>query len=301
MQHNTTANWFILGAGAMGCLWAASLKEAQQTCSLIIRPESREKYNKQYLTLKDNQNIKQFIVHHTTPQQITEPIQRLIIAVKANDAINAINSIRNKIAKKAVVVILINGIGIQEKIAEILLGRHTLIGCSTDGAWTDRPLSVTHAGKGLTWIGTTTNHPIITLPYMPRLDIRYSNNIQCKRWEKLVINSVINGLTARYHCLNGELLSSEERIKRVEALAHESERVLTKSSICLPKHTLELSMAVIKNTSTNKSSTLQDVEKNRMTELPWINGFLLSEGERLRIKLPEHRRLMYELKQMGIQ
>ena len=296
-------HWFILGAGAIGCLWAARLKEANISCTFIIRPESKNKYGGSQLTLHSDNTQQQFPMACSPSHTLTTPIENLIITVKANHAIDAINNIKSAISDHATVLILLNGVGIQQQIAKLLPKRTIWIGSTTDGAWIEKPLTVHHAGKGITWLGLNDAtlklpHPI---PFIKGLDIRICDNIHSRLWQKLAINSVINGLTARYRCKNGELIKYEDRRQRVYALAKESEQILKKLGIQLDESILDLSLRAIKNTAANRSSTLQDVIKKQSTELPWINGILIAEANRLNIELHEHKRLMYELHQMKIQ
>lgn len=296
-------NWFILGAGAIGCLWAAHLHEAGIKCTLVIRPESWGKYDAPQLTLHADNTEKQFSVSQVSADTVKAPIRQLILTVKAGEAINAINSIKHAIAHDAIILILLNGLGIQQEIVELLPGRKIWLGSTTDGAWKEKPLTVHHAGKGVTWIGPYDSdcNALCPIPTISGLDIRACNNIHTRLWHKLAINSVINGLTARYHCTNGELLTCKERIQRIKALASESEQVLNKSSIPLAGNILDISMQAIKSTAANRSSTLQDVINKQPTELPWINGFLINEAKQLDLELHEHKRLMHELHQMKIQ
>lgn len=294
-------DWFILGAGAIGGLWAVSLKECGQTCYAITKSSAQNKHDKIPFTLKENGATVTLPVDCISTDQIDRSVHKLIVSVKANDATAAVESIKYALAKNATVILLMNGMGFQSEISKLLPDQHIWIASTTDGAWREAPFCINRVGRGMTWLGQTqetlAENP---LPFMPRLDVALCNDIHTKTWHKFAVNSIINGLTALYHCKNGELLSCNKRKQRLKMLANECTYILQKKAVPMADNLLDMSLSVIKKTAHNFSSTLQDVIKGNPTELPWINGFLINEARQIGIKLHAHEELMLELHSMNI-
>ena len=291
--------WFILGAGAMGCLWAVSLKEADAPCTLILRDAVSSEIK---ITLYEHGLPSHVLVNAISTHGLKKNIHKLILAVKANDAVSAINSIQHALTPSAEIVLLQNGLGIQEQVVQLLPGKTVWAVSTTHGVWREKPWTIHHAGRGSTWLGEYNSqvNTECSLPLMPRIKVCLCDNIHGRLWHKLAINSVINGLTAKYQCLNGELIMCGKRLSQVHALAAECENLLKKKGIQLPDTVLNLALETIEITADNRSSTLQDVLNNRMTELNWINGFVIEEAGRLGMEVKAHKYLMHELHQLGI-
>ena len=291
--------WFILGAGAMGCLWAVSLKEADVPCTFILRDIQSSEIK---ITLYEHDAPNHAVVDTVSAYGLKQNIHKLILAVKANDAVDAINSVRYALAPAAEIILLQNGLGTQEQVARLLPGHVVWAVSTTHGVWREKPWIAHHAGRGFTWLGAYNPEVNIecSLPLMPRINVCLCDNIHERLWHKLAINSVINGLTAKYQCQNGELTTCGKRLSQIHTLAAECENLLKKKDIQLSDSVLNLALETIAVTENNRSSTLQDVLNNRITELNWINGFVISEANRLGVEVRAHKYLMHELSQMGI-
>lgn len=116
--------------------------------------------------------------------------------------------------------------------------------------------------------------------------------------QKLVVNSVINPITAILGCHNGELFEREPGRRLAYRVCKEASLVFQKEAIANAKKGTspsdvyvppELSMKnlllecenVAKVTASNTSSMLADLKKgNRFTEIEYLNGYLLTLGNR---------------------
>ena len=107
--------------------------------------------------------------------------------------------------------------------------------------------------------------------------LRYDANIEQRLWRKFAINCAINALTVIHDCRNGELLDGSRRQQQLRALCEEIGFVLEALS------------------RRNLSSTLQDVRRGRSTELPHLNGYLISLAESADIPAPRNIALMADI------
>ena len=291
--------WYILGAGAIGCLWAAAFMEAGRSCTLILKKPGAPPVSVLTLHEKDTA-AKQFSVSTVSVCSCPAPVHRLIISTKAYDAAFAVRGIRHCLAPGAVVVVLCNGMGVQHEIAELLDDCSVFFAVTTNGSWRSAPLVAHHAGRGGTLVGTPDkrmDHRDCPLPSTPRFPYEWCEDIELSLWHKLAVNSVINGLTALYRCANGELLTCPERKSRLEALAGETSRVLHCAGVSGAGQVLSSALSVLEKTRDNVSSTLQDIISGRRTELEVINGYLIRQADVLGVEVSSHKHLMRDLKQ----
>ena len=104
------------------------------------------------------------------------------------------------------------------------------------------------------------------------IGVRIVRDIDGWTWLKLAVNAAVNPLTALLRIENGEVLhpnlySAAHRV--VEEVSRVAERCL---GIELPANPHEMLDSVVKETSRNRSSMLQDIEAGRKTEVDYING-----------------------------
>lgn len=293
-------NWFVLGAGSMGCLWAASLASKGITPRLIVRASGDQP--RVALRLTAAGQTEQFVVESVCAQRINVPIDRLVVCTKARDTLAALHSIEPFLGDNCHILLLQNGMGSQEVVAKTFSNHTVWAASSTDGAYLMAPFHVCHAGQGETWIGPLTGTSTDGFDELLdnfRLTVHHHADIEQKLWEKLAVNCCINGLTALFDCRNGELLDGDVKQSWLDKLVDETALVLQRMGI--PATSLrDRVYRVCKITAENISSTCQDARLGRATELPFINGFLIDKASALTIPVPHHRTLMAQLEAAGI-
>ncbi|WP_257294987.1 ketopantoate reductase C-terminal domain-containing protein [Endozoicomonas sp. YOMI1] len=120
-----------------------------------------------------------------------------------------------------------------------------------------------------------------------------------KLWEKLAINSCINGLTAWFNCRNGELLDNGENQVWLDQLIVETSGVL--AALGMPATALKDSVyGVCQITASNLLSTCQDARRGRATELSFINGFQIQQANPLGATVNGHHQLMDQPSAAGV-
>ncbi|WP_263080543.1 2-dehydropantoate 2-reductase [Endozoicomonas sp. Mp262] len=302
-------NWCILGAGSMGCLWAAKLSEKGISPTLILRPERFHGLGKNQVTLKLTAFSGIVTEHHlsiTSAKAINTPIDRLIVCTKAQDAKKAVLPLKDQLTPASSLLLLQNGMGSQQEIVDLLPEQNIWAGSSTDGAFLTEPFKVCHAGKGETTIGEIQwGHQTAQFPFSDLLDnfglaVHKTSDIKQILWRKLAVNCCINGLTALYDCKNGALVDHQEKYKHLTNLISETSRTLKGLNKNLNTDISRLVESVCRKTANNISSTCQDARSDRMTELAYINGFLLNLARQHGIAMPEYSKLLSALKLKGI-
>jgi 2-dehydropantoate 2-reductase len=274
--------WHLLGAGSLGCLFAAYLQRAGIAVDLIVRDAAtvQQLHTNGGITLSRDDQHATVSLEAATPNTIDGPIEQLIICTKAHQTPAALTAIKPKIADNAIIVLLQNGMGVRELLQRELPNAIILHALSTEGAFRSARFHVTHAGRGETVIGAI--DPIeqsiaeaVVESLQCELPVKTVSDIQRRLWFKLAVNSVINPLTALHRCRNGELLSLQNIDATVMQLCEELAQVARAEYIDLSAAQMRDEVfRVMQATSANKSSMLQDVEAKRATEIDFINGFI---------------------------
>ena len=289
----------ILGAGALGSLWAGYLAETHAV-SLVAKPGDRRSNHRFTLTtpegLSHNLNL---------PLQCPDRLQcdLLLVTTKAPDTLAALSPLLAVLPHKVPVVLLQNGMGPQQALAQAFPEQALLAATTTEGAFRQDPRQIQHAGRGLTWIGGLTPVGSETLATVVRilgdsgLDCRATDAIEARLWQKLAINAGINPFTVILGCRNGELIGQPYFEDRLQPLTQEVQAVALASGIALTDTDLPARIReVARATAGNRSSMLQDILAGRRTEIDMINGFVVATGRRLGVATPVNEELVAAVK-----
>lgn len=293
-------HWHILGAGAIGCLWATHLAKAGHRVTLIVRTQDAlNRFNQQGGITLEHENISTLFTANAQLADTEEPIHNLLLTTKAYDTKTALASVQTRLSQDAQIVILQNGMGAQQSSAEQLAPKRVWAASTTDGAWLKAPFHVVFAGQGATRVGPLNATRQTDLPTQPQgmtpaepMQVIADADIEVSLWRKLVINCAINPLTALYDCRNGELVTDPDKYQHMTALCEEMDTLCNAKSLTLfDTPIIEQAAAVATATGANYSSMLQDVRQQRRTELDFITGYLLKIAGEQGLNLPQNQSL----------
>ena len=205
----------ILGAGSLGSLWACRLARAGKAVRLILRDEQRLAAYQAAggLTLLEQDLTSHYAIPAET-DQAHAPIHRLLVACKAYDAAPAIARLAPRLAAGAELVLLQNGLGSQDEVADQVPHARCIFASSTEGAFREDDWRVRFAGQGFNWLGDPVN------PSVPQwfddlhdaaIPAEWTVDILTRLWRKLALNCAINPLTVLHDCHNGGLLAHRSK------------------------------------------------------------------------------------------
>jgi 2-dehydropantoate 2-reductase len=183
---------------------------------------------------------------------------------------------------------------------ERALGTGRALGGTTSMGATVLDLNrIRHAGWGETIIGepggsrSARADAILALFEGAGLAVSFTDNLPGLLWSKLVINVGINALTALTRLHNGQLVRHEGTRQVMKRAVEEAVRVAEKLGIrLLYDHPVDKVASVCEATAGNVASMLQDVLKEKRTEIRQINGVVVRHGAELGIPTPANEVLL---------
>lgn len=287
----------IIGPGAMGLLFAARLKRFtnEEVMLLDYKKERADFLNKNGVKVEGIKG--DFHVH--VPVLLKDKVfvapDFVMIFVKAYNTRDAAYEIRDIIEHNTVVLTLQNGLGNIEILEEII-ERKVYGGITAEGATLLSPGHVRHAGYGDTIIGPFHKGLQDLQDILNRAGFKTEirDDIEGIVWGKLLINIAINPLTAITGLKNGMLPKMDGTKKIMEGCLREAIEIADKKGIRLPyEDPVKKAHGVCKNTAGNISSMLQDVLAHKPTEIDFLNGAIVREGEKLGIRTPVNSTLTH--------
>ena len=287
----------IVGPGAMGCLLAGMMGRAGLEVMLLDhRSERAAHIRREGLRLETGLGEIQVPVGVTLEPLELSGVDLVLICVKAYDTEVVSRQLR-ALAPSPYFLTLQNGVGNVELLGSCLPREKVLAGITSHGATALGPGWVRHAGSGDTFVGSgfaedsgnqdpgvrMAQHCLSSAGFETRTVPRINPLI----WSKLLVNVGINALTALTRLRNGDLLSLSVTEQTLEEAVAEAILVARAKGIeLLYDDPLGQVKNVCRSTAPNLSSMLQDVLKEKRTEIDFINGTIMREAEKLRIPVP---------------
>lgn len=116
---------------------------------------------------------------------------------------------------------------------------------------------------------------------------------------KLIVNAIINPLTAIHDIANGQLIANDRLKPDASSLLQELTPLLT---CLLPKmSTDEIASHIVQvaqNTANNSSSMRQDLKAGKQTEIDFITGYLIKQAKSHQIELSQHATILNKIKRL---
>lgn len=285
----------VVGVGAMGSLFAYLFSQAGYSPWLLDKCQERVDSLK-----KDGLRVEGVTgTHHcdlgkitTDPEEIGT-VELLIVFVKAYDTEKALKGAVSLIGDDTQVLTLQNGLGNLEKIVNIA-GPHRAIGGTTaHGATQLNNNHIRHAGIGETTIGALKGGEVKGINNIKKIldscgiKTTVTDDLEGTLWSKLVVNAAINPLTAITQLKNGELIEHADLLDVQRRIVEETCAVAKAKAITIHyRDPVEKVKDVCRATASNKSSMLQDIINGNKTEINYINGAIVSEGNKHTIPVP---------------
>lgn len=280
----------IVGAGAIGTLFAYRLAAANDVTLLEIRRDVVEAINRDGVRL-DGEPVRQ--VRASTEARELYPVAALFVFVRATDTLRALRPFAGELNPSAAIISLQNGIGNEEAIKTALGGHVALVlGATTESSLTITPGHARPIGVGLTVVGSGGATPETCNRIAKLLDdagIRASTvyDIRPHLWGKLIANAAINPVAALLDRSNGVVLEDPNASEIARSLAQEAATVANAVRIALPfSDPWSYVRTIVEQTADLRNSMVHDLHAGSRTEIDFINGAVVATGRRAAVPTP---------------
>jgi len=284
---------FILGAGAIGSVIGALLSKKNDV-TLVGKEAHVEAIKSKGLLVSSNVN-ETFRLGADT--QIREMPQGTLIflTTKAYDSEKAVKGISRLLREDTVILVLQNGLG-NEQIIKGAVGYKAKVLRGT----TNMAAEFFRAGEIKFWEGETTleqddsTEEIAAIMNNAGLKASVSNDIKSEIWSKVVVNSVINPLTAMFRVKNCEI-SAQPLAEVRHQIIRECIQVGNAEGVTFAKD-LEREIGEQIMSYSNYSSMCQDIMRGKRTEIDFLNGKIVELGARHHISTPVNETMVHLIK-----
>ena len=305
----------IMGSGSLGTIIGALISKGNDEVELIdVYEKHVQALNEHGATITGTVN-ETIPVKAITPDEMSGTYDLVLLLTKQVFNEEVVTNLKKFLHNDSVVLSLQNGVPEEDLV--LRLGNNRVIGGSVEfGATFKEPgiselTTATEAFKGNAFqIGELDGSMTDRIQKIKVvLDLvggtNITDNLVGTKWSKLLVNVALSGMSAALGCTFGDVIHDEVGVYSAVRLADETIRVGEAAGVSfselagfnlgifkLAEDGSNLPMAVgfarkaFEPQALLKASMLQDLEKQRKTEIDYINGFVSAKGKELGIPTP---------------
>lgn len=301
----------IIGAGAMGSLYAAYLSEKNDVVLFDTYDKQVDKINEDGISLTENDgSVKQYFPKAKMSGETDGTFDLVIVFVKSTFTYEAVKMNQGLIGDNTIVMTLQNGAGNNRDIAKFISEDRIIVGTTAHNCVSKGLGEIYHSGKGPNNIGPNVPGDKINkeLELVRKvfeeagLNVNILDDIQKVLWTKIFVNCGINGLSMVMDCKIGDLLDNAELRAMMKMIVYECVMVAeADGSYFDRREVLEHVLEVAEINRTGIASMCQDRHNKRLTEIDKINGVIVELGHQYHLDVPYNRLLVKMVHAVEIQ
>jgi len=292
----------VLGAGGVGGYFGGMLARAGIDVTLIGRPAHVEAIAREGLRVRHDGGEWGARVRAATDVAAARDADIVLVTVKTPDTTDAARTLVPYLRPAARIVSLQNGVDNATRIAAVLpqpvYAAVVYVGCYMEG-----PGQVRHTGRGDLVLGVPralatrgdTGADLRAIAAMfEAAGVRcpVSADIEAALWTKLTINCAFNAVSALGHARYGRMAACPPVRAVMEEAVRETVAVARAEGVALDAGDLiAATWKVAAGMAEQYSSTAQDVQRGKPTEIDALNGLVVERGAAVGIPTPVNRTL----------
>jgi len=287
----------VVGAGAVGGYFGGMFARAGAPIVLIGRRHFADAVNSNGLVLDKSEGQERIRVAATTEMSAIRDCSLILFSVKANDTTETAKQIAPFLQPDATVVCLQNGVDNADRVraATNVVTVPAVVYVAVSVPEFGR---VKHLARGDLIIGPLSERTTEVANVFNRAAIscRISENIEGELWVKLLCNCALNAISALGHARYGQIVQSGDAKQLMQDVVDEVLAVARAAGVVLPgvddrESGMAAAMKIAMQMADAFSSTAQDLNRGRPTEIDALNGYIVRQGAALAVPVPVNRAL----------
>jgi len=292
----------VVGAGAVGGYFGGMLARAGAHVTLIGRPVHVEIWRRDGLFI-DSINFQETIpVEASTEIAACKDANLVLFSVKSTDTEETAKHLARHVRSDALVISLQNGVDNVERI-RAATSLDPIAAVVYVASSMPAPGRVKHGGRGDLLIGEFPGRSRLAREdALARVSswfeaagvpCRVSPDIESDLWTKLITNVALNAMSAVACAPYGDLVAFPESRETIRDLVNECVTVARAGGVSLADvDFVQMVLRFAESFGHVYSSTAQDLDRRKRTEIDALNGFVVRRGVDLGVPTPVNRSLL---------
>lgn len=301
----------IIGIGGIGGYFGTRLllryeKESDHQIIFIQRGAHLEKIRTsglRYIT-KNNDHLVHPAIATDDPAK-AGLFDLAILCIKSYDLEKTLEAVRTNLKPSTVILTVLNGIDIADKVRKILPRATVLPGCIYISASMDQPGVIRQVGGvGNFFFGSETG-TVEKFKWLEKLltdsgiKAVLSDNIRRNLWEKYLFVSAFATITTLYDKSIGQIINEPSSLKQVVCLMEEIKLLAAGQGVTLNDSIIESSLKRAKTIPPETRTSMQvDFKADKRVEFDIFTEYVYQKNRELGLSLPCHEEMYRQLKEM---
>ena len=287
----------VFGSGGVGAYFGARLVAAGEEVTFIARGPQLTALRRQGIEIESpNGNLRLPGVRATDHAATVGPVDVVLFTVKLYDVEVAAATLAPLIGPDTVVITLQNGVEAVDMVARHVGKEHVAGGVAYIVVVVDRPGHLHHTAAQQLVFGEPDGFQSRRLLAFEDACRRAgfqgtaSTHIEIDLWIKFIRLSTWSGMTSVMRSPMGVIRSQPDALELMLTAIDEAIAVGRARGIEFPPTVVEDTKKLIHNfPAESKSSMLEDLERGRRLELPWLSGAVVRLGREAGVPTPAHQ------------
>lgn len=286
----------FIGAGGVGGYFGARLIDAGEDVTFIARGAHLAAMQSRGLRLESPKgNLRLASVKATDDPTAVGPVDIVFVTVKMYDLEQAARVVQPLLGPHTAVITLQNGVEAVDIVARSVPRSHVVGGVAYVAAVIAEPGLIRHTSLDALIFGELDGRRSERLRSLEAACLnagfgaRVSDTINVDLWAKFARLSVFAGMTAVTRSPIGVLRDDPDLYAMLQAACQETIHVGRANRIALPDALMgEIEKMVHDLPHHAKASMLEDLERGKRLELPWLSGAVVRLGTAAGVPTPIH-------------
>ena len=287
----------IFGSGGVGGYFGAKLAAAGDDVTFLARGAHLKAMQDGGLHVESPQGSFHLPkVQATDRPQAVGPVDVILFTVKMYDVDASAATLTPLMGPDTVVITLQNGVEAMDMVAQHVGADHVAGGAAYIVVVVDRPGQLRHTTAQSLVFGERDGRRSDRLVAFEDAGKRAgfgakaSTQVEADLWIKFVRLSTWSGMTSVTRSPMGAIREDPALMAMMMTAIDEAIAVGTARGIEFPPDIVESTLGMIRNfPAASKSSMLEDLERGRRLELPWLSGAVVRLGKDVGVPAPTHQ------------
>jgi 2-dehydropantoate 2-reductase len=284
----------VMGAGGQGCFYGACLANAGNDVTFIARGVTLDALKKKGITLK-SKKLGNIAIPVKATNNLSEigTVELVLLCVKYYDLEAASEQIKPIIGDNTMVLPILNGVDVAEKVGQLIGDGHMLGGVSWVNTAVESPGVVSHGGYARLIFGELNGglservERLDTVFRGAGIESELSHKVKSAIWEKFVFNGPGSCVMALTRLPAGPLRECPEAWGLMRRAMMEADEVAKGFGVVLPSDHVDRTLEAFKGYAPwAKPAILQDLEAGRRLELEALAGSVVRLGRGCGVPTP---------------
>jgi 2-dehydropantoate 2-reductase len=287
----------IFGSGGVGGYFGGRLAAAGEEVTFLARGAHLAAMQQDGLHIESpNGALHLPKVQATERPEAIGPVDVVLFTVKLYDVDAAAATLAPVIGPDTVVITMQNGVDAVDMVSKHVGAEHVAGGAAYIVAVIDKPGRIRHTTAQQLVFGERDKRRSARLVAFEEAGLRAgfqakaSEDVEADLWTKFVRLATWSGMTTVTRSPMGVVRDSPATFEMMVAAIQEVITLGRARGVNLPADIMDSTLGMIKTfPAASKSSMLEDIERGRRLELPWLSGAVVRLGKESGVPTPIHQ------------